>query len=65
MAKRRGVTLGPETEDAVADYLLRIEEGPVVAPEPGWQQTPEGIEYTVPAQGAEKEERDVELELVP
>jgi len=65
MAKRRGVALGPKTQEAIADYLLRIDEGPTAAPEPGWQQTPEGIEYSVPAKGAEQKEGDVELELVP
>ena len=44
------------------------QEAEPVAPEaeaPGWQQTPEGVEYTVPAKGAEQEETEIEVELIP
>lgn len=64
-ARRQGVKLGPDTREAISDYLRQIEQGPPQPQEPGWKQTPEGIEYSVPAKGAEKEEAPVEVELAP
>lgn len=65
-ARRRGVKLGPETRRAIADYLSRIQEAaPAEEAAPGWKQTPEGIEYSIPAKGAEEQTPEREVELVP